>query len=183
VIGAPKFNESGRNTKHGTREGEVPQPFIGHSLYDVTYADFGVLPPANKKAQKKFVAGFGNVDGHSTYQETFNSQKDADFYRKMAEEKQHVQAAKRQHQRGQLAVDTPHPFQGESQSHSTYAKPAAQERVVKHLPFNMVSFLRCDSVALCTTRRVENERFVSGPARLQRQGHPRLHLPRQVSFD
>lgn len=124
VIGAPAYangvNLEGLYDKRGKRDGnDVHNPFIGSSSYITTFPDYGSLPKANLKAQKKFVAGFGNVDGISTYKDTFNGTVD-EFYRKAAEEKLRIQDYKRQQQRGNLAPQQPATFKGESIAHREF---------------------------------------------------------------
>lgn len=127
VIGAPAFpngvNLEGLYDKRGKRDGnDVHNPFIGSSSYVTTFPDYGSLPKANLKAQKKFVAGFGDFDGISTYKDTFNGTVD-EFYRKAAEEKQRIKDYKRQQQRGNLAPQQPAPFKGESMAHREFREP------------------------------------------------------------
>lgn len=58
----------------------VDSPFIGSSSYN-NYANYGTLPKANIKEQKKFTAGFGDFDGISTYNGTFNGPGADSFYK------------------------------------------------------------------------------------------------------
>ncbi len=98
------MNLDGLYDKRGKRDvNSLNNPFIGSSSYGTTFPDYGALPKANLKEQKKFVAGFGDFDGISTYKDTFNHSGADDFYRKAAEEKLKVKDYKRQQQRGNLA--------------------------------------------------------------------------------
>lgn len=127
------------NVPRGQRKpgDDVPNPFIGSTSYSAVFADFGALPKANIKEQKKFVAGFGNVDGVSTYQDVFNRSKEINP--NAAEEKERLIAQKKHHQKGNLAPSSPVPFKGESFSHGAHAKPTNATGVQKHVPFDMVS--------------------------------------------
>lgn len=127
VIGAPKASAEGMNLdglheKRGPKRSsgdDVSAPFIGSDSYQSTFVNYGALPKANIKAQKKFVAGFGNVDGTSTYADTFNCSGGVDFYRKQAEIKKQTLEYKRQQQRGTL-MESSAPFKGESMAHREF---------------------------------------------------------------
>ena len=55
------MNLNGLYDKRGKRDVDHNgAPFNGSSSYVTTFADYGSLPKANLKEQKKFVAGFGD---------------------------------------------------------------------------------------------------------------------------
>lgn len=116
--------------------------------------DYGALPKANIKAQKKFVAGFGNVDGTSTYADTFNGRGGIDFYRQQAEVKKQTLEYKRQQQRGTL-MESSAPFKGESNAHREFKTPVMDTKVQKQLPFDMVSFPSSDFAVVRAPRRAQ----------------------------
>jgi len=89
MIGAPHYGQSGMDNfgdRRNRAKEDVKNPFIGSSSYGTTFSDFGALPKANIKAQKKFVAGFGSIDGTSTYKDTF-MRGGEDIYKKVSDEK------------------------------------------------------------------------------------------------
>lgn len=86
MIGAPAspggVSLSGLYEKRGKVDVNLNcAPFNGSSSYVTTFADYGSLPKANLKEQKKFVAGFGEFDGISTYKDTFNHSGAENFYK------------------------------------------------------------------------------------------------------
>lgn len=144
LIGSPNkhgIEVSAENRNRRPRY-EIHNPFIGSSSYSATFADFGALPKANLKAQKKFVAGFGNVNGLSTYANTFIGGGPEDLYKKIAEERRRVKQYAKQQDRGNLAPEMPVPFKGESAAQREFKKPEDAGHVVKQVPFNMVSLIK-----------------------------------------
>lgn len=119
----------------------VESPFIGSSSYN-NYANYGALPKANIKEQKKFTAGFGDFDGISTYNGTFNGPSADNFYKQQIEEKQRVKEYKLRQNKGSLSSDQPVPFKGVSSAHRDFNQKKAGY-VDKVLPYDMVSSETC----------------------------------------
>lgn len=73
-IGALNSHSNERRPKpKGETEDGVPKAFAGSSSYAINYTNVGKLPEPNKMPQKKFVAGYGNMKGKSSYQEDFDA--------------------------------------------------------------------------------------------------------------
>ena len=105
-----KMNFGPRNRGGGN---DVASPFIGSSSYN-NHGNYGALPKANIKEQKKFTAGFGDFDGISTYNARFNGSGAEAHHKAQAEEKQKVKEYGIRQQRGNLtnAPDQQAPFKG-----------------------------------------------------------------------
>lgn len=85
-----------REPKAETDDG-VPKVFVGNSSYSVAFPIYGGIPEANKMAQKKFVAGYGDMKGaKSSYGQTFSAEGQAKHYNELREEKSRVKDYKAQ---------------------------------------------------------------------------------------
>ena len=145
MIGAPKagvegIDLNGLYDSRGSRKAEdkVKSSFIGGSSYLSSFADYGSLPKANIKAQKKFTAGFGEFDGLSSYNISFNNAGAESLYSKALEEKKRVKEYGRKQVKGGLAPDKPHPFKGESRARYDYGSSKNTKPVEKVVPFDLV---------------------------------------------
>jgi len=76
----------------GETEDDVPRTFVNNSSYQLNFAEYGRLPEANKRPQKVFAAGYGKVEGLSSYKQTFSGSADEKYRETAKLEKERVKA-------------------------------------------------------------------------------------------
>ena len=86
--------ERRKEPKAETDDG-VPKIFAGNSSYSVNFPYYGNIPEANKMPQKKFVAGYGDMKGVSSYKLTFSGEGQQKHHDELRTEKVRVKDYKK----------------------------------------------------------------------------------------